>query len=153
MQCVTLSHIIREQEGKAGHSRTVLIGDLNVNPFDHGVVSTEGLHAVMTRDLAFRGSRKIKGTFYPFFYNPMWSHFGDGSVGPAGTYFYERGEAVMYFWNIFDQVLLRPELARSFDPRELRILTEAGSPLARPNGRPDISAGSDHFPLFFNLRI
>ena len=33
LECVTLSHIIRQQEDKAGHTRTVLVGDLNVNPF------------------------------------------------------------------------------------------------------------------------
>jgi hypothetical protein len=154
MECVTLSRIIRDEEGKVGHKRTLLIGDLNVNPFNDGVLGTQGLHAAMTKELAFRGARTVKGTSYPFFYNPMWSHFGDGSGGPAGTYYYERGEAVECLWNMFDQVLLRPELARYFDPRELRILTEAGSvQLVRGNGRPDVRSGSDHLPVFFKINI
>lgn len=38
-------------EGDVGHERTVLAGDLNMNPFDGGLVQTTALHAVMTRNL------------------------------------------------------------------------------------------------------
>jgi hypothetical protein len=154
MECVALSRIIRDEEGKAGHNRTLLVGDLNVNPFNDGVLGTHGLHAVMTKDLASRQGRTVKGMTYPFFYNPMWSHFGDGSDGPPGTYFYARGEAVESFWQMFDQVLLRPELAAVFNPQELRILTEAGPlSLVSVSGRPDTNRSSDHLPVFFKINI
>jgi hypothetical protein len=82
----------------------------------------------------------------------MWNHFGDDSTGPSGTYFYERGEEIEYFWNIFDQLLLRPELTRFFDPSSLKIVTQVGAKsLAAKNGRPDKRTGSDHFPLVFEL--
>jgi hypothetical protein len=154
MECVTLSRIIGAEENKVGHSRTLVVGDLNVNPFNEGVLATHGLHAVMTKELAFRGSRTVKGTAYPLFYNPMWSHFGDGSGSPGGTYFYERNEAVEYLWNVFDQVLLRPDLATYFKPTELQILTRVGPrSLLKANGQPDAKSGSDHLPLFFRLHI
>jgi hypothetical protein len=82
----------------------------------------------------------------------MWSHLGDARTDTAGSYYYERAEHVNYFWNMFDQVLLRPELARRFDPAQLRIVTSVGTRwLVRPNGRPDNATGSDHLPIVFEL--
>src|SRR5262249_23936293 len=42
---------IRRVENACGHARTVLIGDLNMNLYEAGVIGTEALHAVMTREL------------------------------------------------------------------------------------------------------
>ena len=47
-----LSNAIKQAENQVGHSRTVLVGDLNMNPFDDGVVSATGLHGVMSRAIA-----------------------------------------------------------------------------------------------------
>jgi len=59
---------------------------------------------------------------------------------------------VTYFWNIFDQVLLRPALMNSLD--ELRVLDRVdGTPLLLPQGVPDRSTGSDHLPLLFRLDL
>lgn len=51
---------IRHTEVRVGHSRTLLVGDLNMNPFEHGVAGARGLHAVMTRQLAERGQRTVQ---------------------------------------------------------------------------------------------
>ncbi|GAB4457951.1 MAG: hypothetical protein OHK0029_18480 [Armatimonadaceae bacterium] len=110
MEAVSLARRIHELETERDITRTVLVGDLNLNPFDVGVVGTEGLHAVMTQQTALRESRTVQGKQYPFFYNPMWSHFGDNADTPAGTYYQDRAEAICYFWNMFDQVLIRPSL-------------------------------------------
>ena len=32
----------------------------------------------------------------------------------GGTFYYENAEPVCYFWNMYDQVLLRPELLEGF---------------------------------------
>jgi hypothetical protein len=82
----------------------------------------------------------------------MWCHFGDASGHTAGSYFYDAGERVNHYWNMFDQVLLRPELASRFDPGSLKILTAVGMlSLVRPDGRPDARVGSDHLPLLFDV--
>jgi hypothetical protein len=104
----------------------VLVGDLNMDPFEEGVVKANGLHAVMTRRLAGRQTRTVQGRVYPLFYNPMWGLYGDSSAGPPGTYFYEPSGHVGYFWHLFDQVLLRPDLLRFFRNESLCILTEDG---------------------------
>jgi hypothetical protein len=130
------------------------VGDLNMNPFETGVVGANGLHAVMSRSLARRTARTVNGISYPFFYNPMWSRMGDSSAGPCGTFYYERSEQVVYFWNTFDQVLLRPELLDRFDIEHLVVPTTAGgTPLVTSDGRPDKKSASDHLPLVFELDL
>lgn len=123
-----------------------------MNPFEAGIVGAIGLHAVMSQSIARKGSRKIQGTDYPFFYNPMWGHFGDRNAGPDGTYYYQRAEQVNYFWNIFDQVLIRPELIDVFAKDELQILDHDGvESLVTPQNIPDSVNSSDHLPILFRL--
>ena len=154
MECPNLSATITEQEGLVGHSRTVVVGDFNMNPFEEGVVGAAGLHAVMSRKVAERKQRVVQGRAYPFFYNPMWGHLGDSSERPTGSYYYERAEHVNYFWNTFDQVLLRPQLMDRFRSDQLKILDRAGDiSLRTADGRPDHKAASDHFPILFRLDL
>jgi endonuclease/exonuclease/phosphatase family metal-dependent hydrolase len=154
IECTELARAIRLQEEKAGHNRTALVGDLNMNPFETGLVSAAGLNAVMTRDLAERRSRTVQSRAYPFFYNPMWSYFGDRHDGPPGTYYYERSEHVCYFWNVFDQVLLRPDLMNRCALDGVRILTRAGRlSLLSNDGKPNAEQASDHLPLLFELDL
>jgi hypothetical protein len=59
-----------------------------------------------------------------------------------------------YYWNVFDQLLLRSELAERFDPSRLHILKSAGSrSLVRTDGRPDDVNASDHLPITFELEF
>jgi exonuclease III len=149
-----VSEKIRKVELKLGTSRTVLVGDLNMNPFEKGVASANGLHSVMTRDIARsgKGRRKVVREFYPFFYNPMWGRFGDTTEGPPGTYYRRGSEPTEYFWNTYDQVLIRPDLLDSFDEKSVKVLTEFGGlRFLRRSGIPDQSRVSDHLPLLFAL--
>src|SRR5260370_6127636 len=59
-ECFVLASYIDQEEEIVGHKRTVLLGDLNVNPFESGVVGTSGLHAVMSRSVATRVSRIVQ---------------------------------------------------------------------------------------------
>lgn len=143
---------IREAEERVGHQRTVVVGDLNMNPFEAGVISSECLHAVMTRRLAAKSSRVVAGEERTFLYNPMWRFFGSGVDGPPGTYYYRGTTPVTYFWHMFDQVLIRPTLLDSFDDEMLQIITSVGkSSLVREDGTPDSDVGSDHLPISFEL--
>jgi hypothetical protein len=132
----------------------VLVGDLNMNPFESGVVGANGLHAVMTQERAQRGVRKVGGKEYPFFYNPMWGFFGDLTKGPPGTYHYDSAEQVTYFWNIFDQVLIRPALLQHFDATSLKVISgDEKISLLNEQGIPDKANVSDHLPIVFRLYI
>ncbi len=125
-----------------------------MSPCETGLAGAAGLNAVTSREVASHEARTVQGREYPFFYNRMWAHFGDARSSTAGTYFYDAAEHVHYYWNMFDQVLLRPERAAKFDPRKLSIVTGAGgTSLVRPDGRPDREKGSDHLPLVFEVEF
>jgi endonuclease/exonuclease/phosphatase (EEP) superfamily protein YafD len=153
-ECTELARLINSAEEQVGHYRTVLVGDLNMNPFEKGVVGAVGLNATMSRNQAQKELRKVQGREYRFFYNPMWRHFGDGQIAPPGTYHYDNHEHVTYFWNIFDQVLVRPSLIGSIDMDRIEIVHRVGAlSLLTHDGTPDASVGSDHLPLLFSMRL
>lgn len=151
--CRELARKIRDIEEEVGHSRTILIGDINMNPFEEGMIVANGLHAVMSRTIALRKQRKVRQTYYPFFYNPMWSHFGDATGEPAGSYYDGRGGEGTIFWNMFDQVLIRPDLLAYFQPDNLEILSGDGkSSFLSKKGLPKKTI-SDHLPILFRLNL
>jgi hypothetical protein len=138
-------------EDKIGHNRTVLVGDLNMNPFEMGLVTASGFNATMARKIAEKLKRTVNTRSFPFFYNPMWSLLGDASDGPPGSYYYSQSEHVAYFWHMFDQVLLRPDVLPMFQNDTLKIIDRVGElSLLNKNGIPDKSI-SDHLPILFQL--
>ncbi len=150
-ECGILSDYIKIYEKYVGHTRTVLVGDLNMNPFETGVVNAKGLNAVMVRSIAYNGSRVVQSRVYPYFYNPMWGFFGDYTRCPPGTYYYGRAKHRMFFWNIFDQVLIRPSLLDKFKNDDVNILDSDGDiSLLNNLGRPKVS---DHLPIMFKLDL
>ena len=152
--CIELANIIRRMESEHRIDRTVVVGDLNMNPFEAGMVSAVGFNATSTRHVAERNNRVVDGRQYPFFYNPMWQCLGDRKNGPPGTYYYGNAEHVCYFWNVFDQVLIRPALLDRFRSEELEILTHDGeNSLVSANGRPNHQTASDHLPIIFALDL
>lgn len=168
MNLAVFGSMIRQVEKslgyKLGQERTILVGDLNQNPFEDGVVAGEGLNAAMTRDVVARLHRKVEEQHYSFFYNPMWGHLGDsthekfppGTAGhePAGTSYYSAGESRWYYWNMFDQVMLRPPLLSAFKNEDLKILSGAdGITFLNKSGRPDKDRVSDHLPILFRIDI
>lgn len=153
LHAVRVAEAIQEAEGHIGHNRTLVIGDLNMNPFEDGMTGASALHAVMDKTIAGRGGRIVQGKRWEFFYNPMWSRMGDGSQGPPGTYYYNDSGYVSYFWHTFDQVLMRPALLEYFRDDQLQVVTTVeGESLLTPNGIPETS-GSDHLPVAATFRI
>lgn len=125
-----------------------------MNPFEYGMVGADGIHGVMDRQIAARGMRVVRGENRRFFYNPMWNYFGDMAPGPPGTYFYDTGSQVNMYWNMFDQVLMRPELLNAFSHQNIRIITEVGpDSLLSKSGRPNTNYGSDHLPILLSLKL
>jgi hypothetical protein len=145
-------------EETAGNDRTVVVGDLNMNPFDDGLLDVRGLNALADRRTVQRKDSRRFGIVlheeFRLFYNPMWSHFGD-DIEPAGTYYYDKSNAeVDPLWNIYDQVLLRPALLDRFQNKNLKILTTDGVvSFIRRNGTPNGDVYSDHLPIWFQLDL
>ena len=147
------SQLIERLEEQVGHRRTIVMGDFNMNPFEAGLVSSEGFHATMSRSIADKKSRIVQGQTRRYFYNPMWSLLGDNSPGPPGTYFYSSSSPLALFWNTFDQVLLRPDLANYFQPGDVRVIDSVGSQSLLTSAGVPNRAVSDHLPLFAAVRL
>lgn len=143
---------IEAAETRVGHRNSIVIGDLNLNPFEDAMVAADGLHGMMDKQVAQRAARTVQGRHWDFFYNPMWSRLGDESRGPPGTYYYARGGLVSYFWNTFDQVLLRPSLLPYYDEDSLAIISRVGGREILAPGRAGGSS-PDHLPLVVKLSI
>lgn len=147
------ARILRRQimnaEAHVGHRNSLVIGDLNMNPFEDGMNAADGLHAVMDKRIAQRDPRVVQGESWDFFYNPMWSRLGDESEGPSGTYYYQSPHLVSYHWHTFDQVLLRPGLLPFYESKHLQVLTRInGTQLVTNNG---LAGTSDHLPIVIRL--
>ena len=156
-ECRDLAEHIRRIEKANGHSRTLVVGDFNVNPYEAGMLDAKSLNAEPTRALIRHRSRVVSQQSYPLFYNPMWNFFGDESRGPAGTFFFQSSQPVRSAWNILDQVLLRKELLPFFRFEDLEILTGDGTasfltPEGRPKGNRE-NEWSDHLPIVFKLSL
>jgi hypothetical protein len=157
-RCIGFAEAIREAENASRNDRTIVVGDLNVNPFEEGMLDVRGLNALADRRTVQRKDPRRFGRTqveeFRIFYNPMWSHFGD-AVEPAGTYYYDKSNPeVDPLWNIFDQVLLRPGLLDRFRSKNLKILTTDGQvQFTWEDGTPNGDLFSDHLPIWFQLDL
>jgi hypothetical protein len=146
--------LIRSVEERVGHARTILVGDFNMNPFDDGVITANGLHAVMSRKVAERQFRSINAKNHYYFYNPMWNLLGDfpGKIG--GTYYYPQSTYKAFFWHLFDQVLIRPSLVQNFVTQNLEIIQSDGVlSFLTGGGIPNADVASDHLPIRFTFNF
>ena len=145
-----LRQAVERVENEVGHTKSVIIGDLNMDPFESGMVSADGLNAVMDKGIAAKGYRTYSGERHQFFYNPMWSRLGDESTGPCGTYYYNPSKIHSFYWHTFDQVLLRPTLLPAYDKGSLEIITRvANTSLIKDVGLSNTA--SDHLPVLLKL--
>ncbi len=141
---------LEEIEQKYNNKKSIILGDFNMNPFERPMVSAGGIHSLNSSRETKKGERVVGGYNFSMFYNPMWNLFGD-RLKPEGTYYYNKSQHVNYFWNIFDQVIIRPELIEYFDIEKLKIITGVSEmSLLNKNGKPN-KKFSDHLPLFFNI--
>jgi hypothetical protein len=144
---------LRDFEDDRGHRNTVICGDFNMNPYDHGMTIVTGFHGLMTRSLAMRGDRVHEERSYRRLYNPMWGLYGDSTPGAAGSYYWRRSEALHNpHWMMHDQVLVRKGLIERL--ARVEILTCDGfHKLVDARGTPDHKRFSDHLPIRFSLDL
>lgn len=139
---------LENNENSLNNSNTIVLGDFNMNPFEQGMVSARALNAFPTKSEVVKKERVLRSRKYKFFYNPMWSFFGDREL-PFGTYYYSATKHYTLRWNIFDQVIVRPDIMDRLDLSNIKIITEVkGHNLGGSTGKPKVS---DHFPLFFKI--
>jgi hypothetical protein len=155
---------IEEAEGDAGHRNTILVGDMNVDPFERRVASVSGISGVATREVARQVHRRYDGQRHRLFYNPMWCLYGDrrsshrladdvddsGDPVVPGTYYLAKNFSHRLYWHMYDQVLIRPGLIERFPLSELRIVGRLGDWSFLRTGKP---TPSDHLPILFQVDL
>ena len=151
--CRRVMQTIREVENRVGHERTLIIGDFNLNPFEKGMVAADGFHAMMTQKIVRRQERTFQGEASAFFYNPMWGRMGDLLPETPGTYYYSNSSLINYFWNTFDQVLLRPDLLDYFSQDNLKVISQIAEKRLLTEKETILSSSSDHLPIVITLEI
>jgi endonuclease/exonuclease/phosphatase family metal-dependent hydrolase len=138
------------EESRLGHCRTIVTGDFNMNPYENGMIAADAMHSVMTRALAAARERTVYSETKMFFFNPMWRLYAGN---PPGSYFYPSGMSTCY-WNLFDQVLVRPDLLTHFVDSDMAVLSKAGEfSLLNEHGLPNADTASDHLPITFSLEF
>jgi hypothetical protein len=143
---------IVEYEDLEGCQNTVVLGDLNMNPFEPGMVLVSGFHGAMTKGIAGSPDRIWRKEGYRRLYNPMWGLFGDRTPGPPGTHYWNSSVTSNQHWHMFDQVLLRPSLMDRLT--SIQILDHDGEHrLVNEQGQPTKKYLSDHLPILFTLDV
>ena len=141
---------ILQIEKKLNTKDTIIVGDFNLNPYDSSCVSARYFHGIPIYLESIRESRTIAGKEFYMFYNPMWNFLGDFKE-PYGTYYHHSANTIETYWNIFDQVIIRPALRKRFVDNSLQILTETSTiSLLDGNKHPNHDI-SDHLPITFEI--
>ena len=150
---IAISRIVEDlqtYEENLGIEKTIIVGDINENPYEIGCLGAIGFHGIPVYKDTMKKYRTIMEESFKMFYNPTWNLLGDFSF-PPGTYYYSGNEVENSFWNVYDQVMIRPCLRAQFVDDELKILYETKSgKLIDTNNRPDKSI-SDHLPIIFEI--
>ena len=124
-----------------------------MNPFEKGMTQVNSFNATMSHRIANNKVKQVNKRSYQFFYNPSWSLIGDLYSEPAGTLFYPKPGYNPYYWNLFDQVIIRPSLIPNFENSEYKIVKEINTiSLLNHLGRPNKKKYSDHLPIKFKLK-
>ena len=154
MREVAISRIlsdIKKTEEECRTENTIIVGDFNANPFDRLCLDANKIHGIPYFDVAQKGKRTVAGEKFKMFYNPMWSFFGDRER-PYGTYYYAGNSINNTFWNIYDQVIIRPVLKDRFVDTSLQIVTETQTNyLLDRHDHPNKDI-SDHLPIIFEIK-
>lgn len=146
---------IEKIEMLKNNSKTIIFGDFNMNPFEPGMLEHSAFNATLSENEAKKKRKKFHFRNYLYFYNPMWSFLGDrnnsnGKIKYPGTYYYNK----IPYWNVFDKVIMRPDVIKNFDFNSIKIITEIeNNKLIDDNFKINDSIYSDHLPLSFTIQI
>ncbi|WIV92104.1 hypothetical protein QNH49_22580 [Bacillus bombysepticus] len=152
-QAALIKRDIEVFEEKLKTDKTIVVGDFNLNPFSELMVSVHGFNAIMCKNTAMKVERTVYSVKYNYFYNPTWALHGNFNNEVLGTFFYHCKPS-SYVWNMFDQVLIRPQLIKHFNFEELEVIHRIGdNSILTNSGRPNTKLYSDHLPLKFELRL
>lgn len=141
---------------------TVIVGDLNMDPYCPSMVDLFGLNAAMCRLVAKNQHRYYLGDdgreSIRMFYNPTWQLLGDrSSANQPGSYYNSGDRTDATYWHAIDQALVRPGLVEAIVPGTPRYITKAGARALFKILKEETDvlgpAQSDHLPIMIQLDI
>lgn len=138
-------------ERELNTKKSIIVGDFNVNPYDKSCVSARYFHGIPIYEEAIRESRQVAGKEFYMFYNPMWNFLGDFKE-PFGTYYHNSAETINPYWNVYDQVIIRPALRKQFIDDNLLIITKTKKVSLLDQDRHPNRKISDHLPITFEIK-
>ena len=142
---------LTEQEAKLQSKNSIVVGDFNINPFEEISVSPYSLFAIPYKEELKTTTAVRQSTVMEKFFNPSWK-FLSNQKAPYASYYYNSSKSDNYYWNMFDQVIVRPQLVNAFDMDSFSIITESKTCQLMLNGKPNKNNFSDHLPIFFNIK-
>ncbi len=129
----------------------VVIGDFNINPYDDSMINIYNFNSVSSLNHRTKMHKTYREIDYDIYYNPFFSYQGDLSIGPPGTYFYEK-ETQTHSWYIFDQALINSKFLENIDTQECNVLEKLNDTnLCLDNGKPN-NRYSDHLPIKIKIK-
>lgn len=127
---------------------TVIIGDLNANPYDSELLQVDALNAIPFKEvLRVHGKRTWHGRDFKYLYNPVLNWLSE-STTMYGSYYRATADAEPY-WHCLDQVLVSPSLMDSIS--QFAYLRSIGGEDLVEKRRPKKKI-SDHLPLFVTIQ-
>ncbi len=149
---VDLLQTIKNIEENTKHKNTMIVGDFNIDPYSESMNSVNLFNSVMSISTAKRKTRKYKEKDFDYYYNPMWSFFGENGKGSVhGTYQHKPSEVLSFEWHILDQFLIKSNLADLVDEKELDIITEIGGTNLLTKQKNIDDSISDHLPIIIKI--
>lgn len=129
--------------------KSVIIGDLNANPYDEELLQMNAFHAVLFKDVIKAAeTRTIGGIRYRRLYNPI-LHFLSEDTKNYGSY-YNTQESSTPTWHCLDQILVSKALADTIKSLEYLRSIGNSSLIAQQKPKREIS---DHLPLFIQIEV
>jgi len=138
---------ICEAENYYSTKNTIIIGDLNINPFDNACISASILHAIPFMNEVKNTTRMVQNREYQKFYNPTWKFYGNRSI-PYTSYYKNNSDMINFYWNVFDQVIIRPQMINAFCDDTFKIIYKTMNHILIQADKPDKINYSDHLPIF-----
>lgn len=154
-----LRPFMRAFSGRDDDVGTIVMGDLNAQPFDHEILTGAGLWAVFEKhDLDQRLQRLVGAQemiLRPLF-NPMWSCIQrcEESGRFTGTsYFKPPGGGPLCHW--LDQIIVSEDLSNAIcaSPRILDSIDGVPTRTQSAKGRPGQAHVSDHLPVELDIGL
>ena len=144
----SLIGVIESTEDLLQCSNTIVIGDLNANPYDEELTSIYTFNAVLFKSVIekneFSNHNAVKRKR---FYNPI-LHYISEDTEMYGSFYYDKDHMTSY-WYCLDQVLVRRSLINSVTA--IRYLKKINSQKLVGRFRPNKKI-SDHLPLVVCLQ-